>query len=233
MPDETAHASSTGGTSGPPTAGDLVGLLRSKSLEVSERPSADHPAINVAPAHVAAVLRWLRDASAFDLLMDLTAIDWAEGASPRFTVVYHLMSTSRPGHYVRIAADCASDTAPTMPTVVPLWPGADWHERECYDMFGIKFEGHPDLRRILMWDEYPYHPLRKDFPLAGIEVPLPGTDVAAETGAKVIAAPMAGGPFVATSGEINLTEAEPRAKDETWSDRRAKPGDTELKQVKE
>jgi NADH-quinone oxidoreductase subunit C len=100
-------------------------------------------------------------------------------------------------------------------------------------MFGIKFEGHPDLRRILMWDGYPYYPLRKEFPLAGIETDLPVADIAEETGTRVIAAPMAGGPFVASPGEVNLTEAEPRAKDESWSDRRPRPDQTELRQVKD
>jgi NADH-quinone oxidoreductase subunit C len=212
---------------------DAATALKSQFPQVTDRPSGDHPAANVPPADLIAALTYLRDELAFDLLMDLTAIDWAEGTSPRFTIVYHLLSTARTGSYFRLAADCASDTEPSMPSVVTLWPGANWHERECYDMFGIKFEGHPDLRRILMWDGYPYHPLRKEFPLAGIETPLPGDDVAAATGTKVIAAPMAGGPFVASTGEINLTEAEPRAKDETWSDRRAKPGDDELRQVKE
>ncbi len=110
-------------------------------------------------ADVVAVLRSLRDDHGFDLLMDLTAIDWAEGASPRFTMVYHLFSTSR-REYLRIAAACAGDEEPSAPTITGLWPAANWHERECYDMFGIRFEGHPDLRRILMWDGYP------DFPLA-------------------------------------------------------------------
>ena len=87
---------------------------------------------------------------------------------------------------------------------------------------GITFTDHPDLRRILMWDGYPYHPLRKDFPLAGIETALPDIEVAEETGAAVLPAPMMGGPFVASSGEMNLTEAEPRAKDESWNERSAK-----------
>lgn len=213
---------------------DIITALKAKFPQVTDRLSADHPAVNVPRDEVLAALRFLRDEQAFDLLIDLTAIDWAEGASPRFTIVYHLLSTTRPGSYVRVATACAGTEAePLAPSVVSLWPGADWHERECYDMFGIKFEGHPDLRRILMWDGYPYHPLRKEFPLAGIETELAFADIAAETGTKVIAAPMAGGPFVASSGEINLSEAEPRAKDESWSDRGARPDQSGLRQVKE
>jgi NADH-quinone oxidoreductase subunit C len=213
---------------------DVITALKAKFPQVTDRLSADHPAVNVPRDEVLAALRFLRDEQAFDLLMDLTAIDWAEGASPRFTIVYHLLSTTRPGSYVRVATACAgTEVEPLAPSIVSLWPGADWHERECYDMFGIKFEGHPDLRRILMWDGYPYHPLRKEFPLAGIETELEYADIAAETGTKVIAAPMAGGPFVASSGEINLSEAEPRAKDESWSDRGARPDQSALRQVKE
>ena len=213
---------------------EVLTALKAKFPQVSDRPSADHPAVDVPRADLVEVLRYLRDEHAFDLLMDLTAIDWAQCASPRFTMVYHLLSTTRAGSYMRVAVACAgSEIEPTSPSVVHLWAGANWHERECFDMFGIKFEGHPDLRRILMWDGYPYHPLRKEFPLAGIETVLPVADLAEETGAKVIAAPMAGGPFVAISGEINLTEAEPRAKDESWSDRAARPDQTALRQVKE
>ena len=211
---------------------DATTALKQKFPQIAERASADHPAFNVPLGDLVNVLRHLRDEAAFDLLVDLTAIDWAEGASPRFTVVYHLLSITHAGAYIRIAANCAgTDAEPTAPSVVSLWPGANWHERECFDMFGIKFEGHPDLRRILMWDGYPYHPLRKEFPLAGIETDLPVEDIAEATGTKVIAAPMAGGPFVATSGEINLTEAEPRAKDESWSDRRARPDQSPLRQM--
>ena len=211
---------------------DVTTALKEKFQQVTDRPSADHPAVNAPMSELVAVLRCLRDDLAFDMLMDVTAIDWAEGASPRFTLVYHLYSTTR-ADYVRVAANCASDAEPVAPSIVPLWPGANWHERECYDMFGIKFTGHPDLRRILMWDGYPYHPLRKEFPLAGIEAPLHDPEIGAETGTTVIAAPMAGGPFVTSSGEINLTEAEPRAKDQSWSDRGARPDQTALRQVKE
>jgi NADH-quinone oxidoreductase subunit C len=213
---------------------DATTALKEKFPQITDRVSADHPAVNVPLSDLLAVLKYLRDEFAFDLLMDVTAIDWAEGTSPRFTVVYHLLSTTRTGTYIRVAANCAgTDAEPTVPSAVGLWPGANWHERECFDMFGIKFEGHPDLRRILMWDGYPYYPLRKEFPLAGIETDLPVADIAEETGTRVIAAPMAGGPFVASPGEVNLTEAEPRAKDESWSDRRARPDQTELRQVKD
>ncbi len=205
-----------------PASADATIALKEKFPQVTERASLDHPAFNVPAADLLAVLKCLRDEFGFDLLADLTAVDWAEGASPRFTVIYHLLSTT--GHtYIRIASDCAGDSDPVAPSVVSLWPAADWHERECYDLLGVKFAGHPDLRRILMWEGYPYHPLRKEFPLAGIETELPDVDIAAETKAKLIAAPMMGGPFVAAPGEINLTEAEPRAKDESWNERKEKP----------
>ncbi|MCX6956667.1 MAG: NADH-quinone oxidoreductase subunit C [Verrucomicrobia bacterium] len=206
------------------SASDAVTALKAKFPQVTDRASRDCPAVDVPAGELLAVLQTLRDEHAFDLLSDVTAIDWAEGASPRFVAVYHLFSTTTRAA-VRVAAACTGDEAtPTIPSVVSLWPGANWHERETYDMFGIKFEGHPDLRRILMWDGYPYHPLRKEFPLAGIETALPDAEIAEETKAKVIAAPMAGGPFVASAGEMNLTEAEPRAKDESWNERTPKPG---------
>ena len=205
-----------------PATLDVTAALREKFPQATLRASLDHPAFNVPAADTLAALRFLRDGCGFDFLVDLTAIDWAAGVSPRFTVVYHLLSTVR-HDYVRIATDCPSDAEPAVASVTSLWAGANWHERETYDMFGIKFEGHPDLRRILMWDGYPFFPLRKEFPLAGIDTPLPDAEITAETGARLIAAPMAGGPFVASSGEINLTEAEPRAKDESWNERRGKP----------
>jgi NADH-quinone oxidoreductase subunit C len=196
--------------------------LKAQFPDVTERPSLDLPAVNVPAAGVPALLRHLRDQAGFDFLADVTAIDWSERATPRFTVVYHLYSTTR-HDYLRVAADCPDAAQPAVPSVTDLWAGANWHEREAYDMFGITFTGHPDLRRILMWDGYPHFPLRKEFPLAGIEAELPDPDVVAETGVKARPAPMAGGPFVASSGEMNLSEAEPRAKDESWNERRPKP----------
>ena len=200
---------------------DLATAVSQKFPSATPRSSLDCPAFNVPPADATAVLQHLRDTLGFDFLMDLTAVDWSAEKSPRFTVVWHLYSSTS-HNYVRLAADCASDAAPAMPTATGLWPGADWHEREAFDMFGITFAGHPDLRRILMWDGYPYHPLRKEFPLAGLPADFHDPEITAETKTGLIAAPMAGGPFVATPGEP-MSEAEPRAKDEAWNEHREKP----------
>jgi NADH-quinone oxidoreductase subunit C len=204
------------------TAADVTTALKEKFPLATARASLDWPAFNVPAAEALAVLKYLRDEFAFDLLTDVTAIDWSADKSPRFTVVWHVFSTTQ-HTYVRLAADCPDDTAPAMPSATGLWPAANWHERETYDMFGIIFEGHPDLRRILMWEGYPYFPLRKEFPLAGIETELPDVEIAAETKAKLIPAPMMGGPFVASTGEMGLGDAEPKAKDESWNERREKP----------
>ena len=93
-----------------------------------------------------------------------------------------------------------------MPTVSGVWRGANWQEREIYDLMGIRFTGHPDLRRLIMWEGYPYHPLRKDFPVEGRATEMP--EVAFSE-----AAPIEGGPFVTTPGGRDATEREPRAKD--------------------
>jgi NADH-quinone oxidoreductase subunit C len=205
-----------------PASADAATALKARFPQVTDRPSLDHVALDVPPSGIVALLRALRDEWGYDLLMDVTAIDWAEGATPRFVVIYHLFSTAN-HDYIRVATPCADHETPTVPSIVELWPAANWHEREAYDMFGITFAGHPDLRRILMWDGYPHHPLRKEFPLAGVETELPDPEVAEVTQARVIAAPMMGGPFVASTGEMNLTEAEPRAKDESWNEREEKP----------
>jgi NADH-quinone oxidoreductase subunit C len=206
-----------------PVAAEAITAVKGRWAGVTDRASLDHPAIDVPAQDLVAVLRSLKEEHGFDMLVDVSGVDWAPGASPRFTVVYHVFSTTK-HEYVRVAAACTDDAAPEVPSATGLWPGANWHEREAYDMFGIRFPGHPDLRRILMWDEYPHFPLRKDFPLAGIETTLPDAEVVAETKTGAIAAPMMGGPFVASQGEINLTDAEPRAKDESWNERRPKPG---------
>jgi len=95
-------------------------------------------------------------------------------------------------------------------SVTGVWRTADWHEREAFDMFGIRFRNHPNLKRILMWDGYPYHPLRKDFPLAGMETELPETAVDA---GKVQISAMLGGPFVTAPGAATAASREPRQND--------------------
>ena len=163
----------------------------------------------------------LRDEENFDLLVDLTAIDHGEEAQVRFSVVLHFYSLVQRG-YLRFHVACPDNENPSVPSIAEVYPAANWHERETYDMFGIKFEGHPDLRRILMWDEYPYFPLRKEFPLAGIDTPLPAADVAEVTEASVGPAPMMGGPFV-SSGDGVMSSSEPRALDESWTEESEKP----------
>lgn len=199
----------------------LPTAVSQKFPSATPRVSLDCPAFDVPAGEILDVLQHLRDAQGYDFLMDLTAIDWTAEQTPRFTVVWHLYSSTK-HTYVRLAAACPDNAAPVMPTTSGLWAGANWLEREVYDMFGIKFDGHPDLRRILMWDGYPHFPLRKEFPLAGLPTDLPDAEIAAETKAGVIAAPMAGGPFVATPGQP-MGDAEPRAKDEAWNEHREKP----------
>ncbi len=202
-------------------AQELLAALQGVAPQTSERPSADCPAFNCPLDSLIPVLRALRDNHGYDMLVDATGLDNGVESSPRFTVLYHLLSTATHS-YARIAADCADDETPLAPSAVELWPAAEWHERECFDLLGIKYENHPDLRRILMWDEYPHHPLRKDFPLAGHEEDLWDQEISDETGTKVISAPMMGGPFVAKSSKFE-NEREPRAKDESWNEKNPKP----------
>jgi len=163
----------------------------------------------------------LRDEETFDLLVDLTAVDHGVDSTLRFSVVVHLYSLIHKT-YLRIHVDCFDNDKPTVPSLSFVFPAANWHERETFDMFGIQFTDHPNMKRILMWDDYPYYPLRKEFPLAGIDVPLPAADVSEVTGASVEPAPMMGGPFVSThSGRMSV--AEPRAKDESWTEKSEKP----------
>lgn len=143
-----------------------------------------------------------RDKLGFNYLIDLSSVDHF-GDEPRYEVVYELYSMKDRVH-VRLKIVVSEDDC-TVPTVSDIWPTADWHEREVYDMMGIHFVNHPDLRRILMWDGYPYHPLRKDFPLQGKKSDMPGV-------AFTEVAPLAGGPFVTvpTSGTTQVRE--PRAR---------------------
>jgi len=114
-----------------------------------------------------AVLEFLRDKRGFDFLADITCVDYLNyrDAEDRFGLVYVLASTAS-NERVNLRV-FLNEPDLSVPSAVPLWEGANWMEREVWDMFGIRFEGHPDLRRILLPDEFTAHPLRKDYPLQG------------------------------------------------------------------
>jgi len=138
----------------------------------------------------------------FDFLVDITSVD-NYGTDPRWTVIYHLRNT-KTATELRLKTDVSEEKS-ELPSVLPVWRTANWHEREIYDLMGIRFTGHPDLRRILMWEGYPYHPLRKDFPLAGKPTDLHGVAFTKVT-------PMEGGPFVTVAGGKDAIDREPRVR---------------------
>lgn len=138
----------------------------------------------------------------FDMLIDLSSVD-NFGQEPRFEVVYELYSLE--GNYSLRLKTTVSEDDLEIDSVVSVWDTANWHEREVYDMMGIRFKNHPDLRRILMWEGYPFYPLRKDFPLAGKPSEVPGV-------AFTKAAPLEGGPFVTVPCSAGTKEREPRAR---------------------
>jgi NADH-quinone oxidoreductase subunit C len=129
----------------------------------------------LAPAALVEVCVALRDAPAlrYDYLADLTAVDWPD-RTPRYDVVYHLLSLQTRAR-VRLKARVGQpeEDAPEVPSVVSVWPTANWYEREIFDLFGITFAGHPDLRRLVMPADWEGHPLRKDYPLTGFALPDP------------------------------------------------------------
>jgi len=156
----------------------------------------------ILPADLRAVAQSCRDQLAFDYLLDITSVD-NFGEEPRFEIIYEVYSMAHAIH-LRLKLPLSEDLD-AVPTLSDLWPTANWHEREIYDMMGIKFAGHPDLRRILMWDGYPYFPLRKEFPLEGLPSEMP--DVALTS-----AAPLEGGPFVTRPSTATTKDREPRAR---------------------
>ena len=109
------------------------------------------------------VMRYLHDDLGFDLLKDLCGVDHFP-SRPRFEVVYHLYSLK---HKEGVRVKAPVEEGETISTVESIWKGANWYEREAFDLFGIVFENHSDLRRILLWDEFDGYPLRKDFPTEG------------------------------------------------------------------
>ena len=168
----------------------------------SKTESRDETSCTIAASDLRQIAKFCRDELSFDYLIDITSID-NFGEEPRFEIVYHLYSMPRAAH-VRLKLKVPEE-AGAVDTVSDLWPTGNRHEREIYDMMGIKFNGHPDLRRILMWDGYPFFPLRKDFPLEGLPSEMP--DVAFT---KVT--PLEGGPFVTVPSTATSKDREPRAR---------------------
>src|SRR5712671_1825324 len=156
----------------------------------------------IAVSDLREVAKFCRDEISFDYLLDITSID-DFGEEPRFEIVYHLYSMPHAVH-LRLKLKVPEDAA-AVDTGSDIWPTATWHARESYDMVGIRFNAHTALRRILMWDGYPFYPLRKDFPLGGKPSEMP--DVAFSK-----AAPLEGGPFVTVPTTATTKDREPRAR---------------------
>ena len=191
-----------------PTSLELASRLRDHFREILGNPLEFRGEVTLSlgdASRIAEILECARTSLGFDMLLDVSSVDHL-GNEPRFEVIYHLYSFAS-GQYLRIKTSVGEEK-PELPTISHLWKAADWHEREVFDMMGIRFTGHPDLRRILMWEGYPHHPLRKEFPLAGI----------ATDDGQARPAPMAGGPFVTSPGLKTTVEREPRAKGETDSE---------------
>lgn len=185
---------------GPELLASLERLFRGKILAKTE--FRGETTFLIAREDLREVARFCRDEVCFDYLLDISSVD-NFGLEPRFEVVYELYSLKM-GVHLRLKLTVSEDD-PTVDTISEIWPAADWHEREIYDMMGIRFNNHPDLRRILMWEGYPYFPLRKEFPLEGLPSNMP--DVA-----FTASAPLEGGPFVTVPTTATVKDREPRAR---------------------
>lgn len=184
---------------------DLANQLRAKFGDLISQPTEFRGEVSLTvgdPERITEVCAFAKSNLGFDFLTDLSALD-NYGEDPRWTVVYELTGLSH-GQHLRLRTSVSEEKS-ELPSVVSVWRTANWHEREAYDLMGVRFSGHPDLRRILMWEGYPYFPLRKDFPLAGKPTELP--DVAFSK-----AAPLEGGPFVTSPGATDAIAREPRAR---------------------
>jgi NADH-quinone oxidoreductase subunit C len=187
------------------TALHLARQLKAKFGDLISEPTEFRGEVSlkiVDAERIVEVCSFARKELGFDYLVDVSSID-NYGEDPRWTVVYHLYGIAH-RQYLRLITSVSEEKS-ELPTITGVWRTADWHEREIYDMMGIRFRGHPDLRRIIMWEGYPYFPLRKDFPLAGKPSELP--EVAFSK-----SAPLEGGPFVTAPGGKDAIEREPRVR---------------------
>lgn len=179
-----------------------VSAIEAKFKVLQKTESRGEISLTVEEDQIVEIATFCKNEQGFDYLLDISSVD-NFGEEPRFEMVYELYSLER-GEHLRLKFTVSEDNL-EVPTVSHLWATADWHEREVYDMMGIRFRGHPDLRRILMWEGYPYFPLRKDFPLAG-----KSSDV--ENVAFSKPAPLEGGPFVTIPTTATTKEREPRSR---------------------
>src|SRR5690348_9515521 len=151
------------------TAASTVDAVREKFPQAVIE-SAEHrgeQTIIIEPEYLMDVCRHLKTQLQYSFLETVTAVDWPE-RTPRFDVVYQLLSMEHQCFVrLKIRVGQRREEHPEIPSVTSIWPGANWYEREIYDLFGITFEGHPDLRRILMPEDWSTHPLRKDYPISG------------------------------------------------------------------
>lgn len=143
----------------------LRDLFPKEVIEINE--FRGHVSVTVIKDRIKDILRYLKEKQGFNHLQDICGVDYYPG-KPRFEIVYNLYSIWRRLH-IMVKAKVFEDN-PQIDSVTELWYGANWHERECFDMFGILFNGHPDLRRILMPEDWNGFPLRKDYPLKGKEL---------------------------------------------------------------
>lgn len=153
-------------------ASDASGHLLVQSIRaavpdavVAAKEFAGQLTVTVKREAIAEVARHLKEKEDFRYCVDVTAVDWRD-RQPRFDVVYHFYSFSK---NERIRVKCGAPDGEEVPSIATIFLAANWPERETYDMYGIRFAGHPDLRRILTWEGFHGHPLRKDFPVEGID----------------------------------------------------------------
>jgi len=166
------HAAAKPAAAPKPEAADASGHPWVESLRaalpgavISAKEFAKQVSVVVAREKIADVARHLKEVEDFRYCVDVTAVDWRE-REPRFDVVYHFYSFSK---NARIRVKCGAADGEEVPSISTVFLAANWPERETWDMYGIPFAGHPDLRRILTWEGFHGHPLRKDFPVEGID----------------------------------------------------------------
>lgn len=182
---------------------EALAALESRFSGLTKSEFRGETTLRVPADQFADIASFCRNELGFDYLIDVSSVD-NFGEEPRFEMVYELFHFEGNFH-LRLKYSVSEDSLEA-PTVSHLWSTADWHEREVYDMMGIRFTGHPDLRRILMWEGYPYFPLRKDFPLAGKDSDMPEV-------AFTKPAPLAGGPFVTLPSTGTTKDREPRSRE--------------------